>query len=185
LCPLACSSRNFCSPQLVFGGSCYSPNCLGYGVCFIYALVVVFFFVSTDTFCFKSSLGVTVVRVFWHSFELDLRGYARDLATRSPLCCSPSASVPAASTSGGVEPPCSECGLHAPRCGLNVWATRPFPAGWVVFSGRIVDCLQQRRPGCGAHAGVRVVPPLADSAFCFLFCTVYSSLLSQFTFVMG
>jgi hypothetical protein len=152
---------------------------------FICALVVVFFFVSTDTFRFNSSLGVTVVRVFRDSFELDLRGYAGDLATRSPLCCSPSTSVPAASTSGGVEPPRLECGLHAPGCGLIVWATRPFPTGWVVFSGRIVDCLQQGRPGCGAHASVKVVPPLADLAFCFMFCTVYSSLLSQFTFVMS
>jgi hypothetical protein len=105
---------------------------------------------------------VTVVRVFRDSLELDLCGYAGVIATRSPLCCSPSASVPASSISGGVELPRLERGLHALRCGLSVWVTRPFPAGWVVFLGRIVDCLPQGRPGCGTHANVRVVPQIAD-----------------------
>lgn len=80
--------------------------------CFICSLVVVFL---TVTLCFKSSKGVFSIRVLQHSFELDLLGFAGVLAILSFLCCSPSISDLVASLFGGVEPPHSERGLHAPR----------------------------------------------------------------------
>jgi hypothetical protein len=57
---------------------------------------------------------------------LDLLGFARVLVTRLSPWCSPSVSIPVASSSGGVEPSRSKRGLHAPRLLLARVGHAPF-----------------------------------------------------------
>jgi hypothetical protein len=60
----------FCSPQLVSGGDVCPPSCWGYGVWLFVFFVVVFLLFLTDSFCLKSPLGVTSVRVLPAFFSL-------------------------------------------------------------------------------------------------------------------
>jgi hypothetical protein len=112
-----------------------------------------FFFVLTNTFRFKSSMGVTFVRVLRLSFEFRstwLRGSSCDT---TPPCCSLSVSVLVDSTSGGVVPPRSECGLHALRVSLARVGNAPLlrPSGWCFRDGWLIGC---GKGGPGAARGL-------------------------------
>jgi hypothetical protein len=97
---------------------------LCFGCCFFFCFEQIRFVLSHLWECLSFVF-------FRFSFELDLHSFAGDLTTRPPLCCSPSTSVPAVSSSDCVVPPCLERGLHAPK-GLP-------RMGRVPFSGRL-DC---------------------------------------------
>jgi hypothetical protein len=74
--------------------------------------------------------------------------------TRPTKVCSPSASVPATSTTGDVELPRSECGLHASRVWLAREGHEPLfrPAGWCFQEGMLTGC---SRGGPGAARVLR------------------------------
>jgi hypothetical protein len=127
-----------------------------------------FSFLCFDRFIsFKSSVGVTSFEFSGFLLSLDLHGYAGVLATRPPLCCSLSASVPVDSSSGGVGPPRSERGLHALARVGNVPLFQP--SGWC-FSGCSAGWWWQGRPECGGWSFTRWSGWFLPLAWRFCFC---------------
>jgi len=150
---------------------------------FVLWLFSFFFFVLTDSCRCKSYVGVTSFEFSGFLLSLDLHGYAGDLVTRPPLCCSLSASVPVDSSSGGVGHPRSERGLHALARVGNVHLSRP--SGWC-FSGWSAGCWWQGRPECGGWPLTRWSGWFLPLAWRFVSVfSVYSSFISQFAIVVG
>jgi len=141
-CPLACFSWSFCSPRPVSGCGCCPPSYWDYGVC-LFVLLLLFSSLFCQIHFILSRLWEWLSFVFLRpSFELNLLGYAGILATQAPRSCSSLASDPAASTTGSVEPPCSERGLHPSRVWLAHEGHAPLfqLAEWYFWEGMLTDC---------------------------------------------